>query len=266
MLALRAHGKTGTHVAPVCAGIFGLTWPGDERLVLRRLADVADQAFQVRTLAEDLPASENAEMLLADFGQIEQVVAGLPAAGNLEMVHLIQHVTDAGWRSLDLAEHLVARHHQEPKLDDDTVEQLLGKVRALIDEVTQSVDLDGRTRTALVRRLQRVEEALLNVRITGAVAVEEAAEGLVGHLVNTPPEKQQNPVLGKIAELACTALMAVASATGAMVPQLIAGDGNPPPKPPAVVVLEQVIPRAPISLPGTVENPTQPNADQPTTP
>ena len=260
MASIRPLAGSGTPVAQACADAFGLAWPDDYRLVMRRMADVADLAHEVRVLGGDPEHDSTTMVMLADFGQVEHVMSQLPGAANLQMTQLMHHMTDAGWRSLDLAELLLKqRQHQEPLLDDSTVQRLLKQVRALIDEVATAADLDEASRVALVRRLRTVEEALLNVTVTGTVAVEVAAEGLVGHVINQPAERRQHLVIRKAAEVASTALLAAAAAAGAMLPQLVAGgdDDGPAPQPPAVVIIEQVMP-GPLALPGQVQPAIEP--------
>ncbi len=255
MTAIRPHAGSGIAVVSACAEAFGLTWPDDYRLVMRRLADVADLAYEVRILGGDPEQDSMTMVMLADFGQVEQVMSQLPGAANLQMTQMLKHMTDAGWRSLDLAEALLTqRRHFEPVLDASTVQRLLEQVRSLIDESGSAEDPDEASRVALVQRLRTVEEALLNIKVTGTAGVEVAAEGLVGHVVNQPPEKRRNPVIRRVAEVASTALVAAAAATGAMLPQLVAGaHGTPAANPPAVVIFEQMV--GPMALPGQ-EQPT----------
>jgi hypothetical protein len=130
-------------------------------------------------------------------------------------------------------------------LADDVVERLLGQVRPIIDEVVQDRTLGERVKVALLQRLRAVEEALLSVRITGTVAVEQAAEGLVGHVVVPTRPEREHPLMKKALRLGGAVLMAAASATGAMIPELAAGTGDGA-QPPAIVIEQQVIEPAPL--------------------
>jgi hypothetical protein len=75
------------------------------------------------------------------------------------------------------------RRAAEPVVEEDTASWLTAEVEELINELIKATDLDSEVKQWLMQRLNEVRDALLNLRIHGALNLEEATNKITGGLV-----------------------------------------------------------------------------------
>ncbi|MFD6261684.1 hypothetical protein ACFWFK_11160 [Micromonospora chalcea] len=146
--------------------------------VLQGAADLVRLVDQVEHEVRALPEDEDPEHLLAFLPEIRKIVDALLYVGGVQMNHFTAQVTGEMIYSLASCARALRRNGRaEPVISEDSTNQLVDDVRAVIDDVVAS-DLPSALKELLVDRLRDVEEALLSVRIGGYASVEKAMDAL----------------------------------------------------------------------------------------
>ena len=137
---------------------------------------------------------------------------------------------------------MLHRHRREVVVADDDINRLVEETRHLIDEVISTDDLDEPTTTWMVSLLRKLEQALLNVKITGSAQIDEAANIVIGSVMRYPSRMVRimtHPVWHGI-----SVLLTVNTALGSVAEyQQITGDQQ------QRIVVEVTGPQGPLTLP-----------------
>lgn len=216
-----------------CA-IFGLDQQNfrDRLECMRRAASVAALASETRVMALQLPPSVHPNLLMKNFGEVDEVVARFPGLPHIPMQHFMQGLGGTGWHALEMLSAMLGTHLPEKVLDEEQRPDLIQRVRDLVDAVIATDDLTEEVKTVIIQRLRDAEDALVNVHIYASARVESATDALLGAALvrggaNWLREKPTGKQLGAL----ITAL-ALALGMAANVKTLL--PGNDDTEPPAI--------------------------------
>ncbi|WP_186031247.1 hypothetical protein [Burkholderia gladioli] len=92
----------------------------------------------------------------------------------------ISHIDEHTMTYLGMTADMIANRDFGKKLETSQLESLRKDVSELLQEALQS-DLDQKTKSAIVRHLQRLLTALDEYSLTGALPILDAVEGSIGH-------------------------------------------------------------------------------------
>jgi len=105
----------------------------------------------------------------------------LDATKRLHMSHqypataIFESIDNGGWSALRFASDVLDYYAAEASLTKDEEADYLAQVRAVIDAVASDETLSPSDRSRIVDLLRNVEQALVDIKINGALPVQEAA-------------------------------------------------------------------------------------------
>lgn len=197
--------------------------------VMRLGVALADLCVEVRDEVGKLPEFLFPDILLADFGQIENAVDTFTMARHQKVENLALQIDSAGHRGLEMIDLHLHRQRPQAWIQEPDRVALIEQVRALVIEVRSTNELDQESKEFILVRLAAVEKALLNAILAGTPSIELATEALFG-AVRRQPDMWDRIAgttiakrLGKLASALCMALGAVGGA-----PALMPGEGPGP--------------------------------------
>ena len=120
------------------------------------------------------------------YGQILDAVKRLQTPAGQRATDIFTSVNDAGWAALEYAAAVLGHHHSEPVINGVQRSDYIDQVRGLIDEIIGDATLSAQDRSRIVDLLRKVEQALLDVTINGALPVEEAVAATAAVVRATP--------------------------------------------------------------------------------
>jgi len=151
----------------------------DAELVRQELGGVAQLVYEINGAVSD-PALQPLEASVRRFRGV-WLEAAFPLQHNFqEGVHLIKPGPEALEALHVVALHLSTVAPDGSVLSDETRDNKLDQIHALITEVRADGDLPEEIVHRIVDRLQQVERALLHIDIGGPEALRLAAEALMG--------------------------------------------------------------------------------------
>jgi len=142
---------------------------------------------QLRVQAESVPPlmapyesnTHGYRRFVQHYPQIIQSTKMLSMPHQYSGSNIFEGVTDGGWIALELADEVLRSCAAEPSLTKGQEADHLGRIRALIDEVVADDGLSAADRARVVDLLRKVEQALLDIMINGALPVQDAAAAAV---------------------------------------------------------------------------------------
>jgi hypothetical protein len=226
-------------LADAAAKLLGVARPPEPTDLLPRLLAVAVQGRMATDAIGRLPPEAKAWIYLRHFDQVTAALQHLHEPYSVRVGTVLASIIETGWHALEMADDMLGEYYGEPAITQDDASRLLVRVRELIDEVSDATDLDDETQRRLIALLRDVEDALVDVRITGIHRVEEAADGLAGGLLGQEPDSWADKTLQKVGRFARELIMATVAATAA---QLTANELTPPSQPPpSVLIIDYMI-------------------------
>ncbi|MBE1485589.1 hypothetical protein [Plantactinospora soyae] len=219
----------------VWADIFDVD-PTDMAGLMRGIADVAATAADVRTQINAL--SDDPQIFLMHYGEVERTVAKFPYMGNNHMNWFLSDFRDTGRYCLIHCSTLLTRRQPEPRLVDETIQNLVNEIHSILRAVEHHENLDSELKAFLLRHLLVLKRALEDFHLFGSKPVEQALDEAVGAIGRKPHlverMRQNNYVSAFIALLlSVDVALGMASNTKA----LTASPVNPPSPSPAVAEL-----------------------------
>ena len=103
----------------------------------------------------------------------------------------IAHLGGVPLRNLGFCSRELDRRGGEFKIEDETLKTLQKDVEALLNEMLEA-DLPISLRDFIVRQLQTIKNAIVEYRLGGVAALEQALESVVGALILRKPELLRN--------------------------------------------------------------------------
>jgi hypothetical protein len=151
--------------------------------VIGRGAALMDLASETRQQMARLPGHFHADALLADFGEVEAALSQFLDLPRIKMVHFFQPLNGTGWRSLEFADLHLSSQLGERWIAGAQRDDLLRRVRSLINVVLESDDLGDEARLFVVDRLRQVETTLVQAQLRGVGDIESASDALVAGIL-----------------------------------------------------------------------------------
>ena len=176
---VRSQPKQQTPIGSIWGAIFDCD-PRDTRSIIKGLGNVIDLTEEARAATKDKIAN-CPEFYLAPYDKIDQL------CGHMHMETPWRQVAGAPdaaiMTALEFVEHLLAPYFGTASEDnEEKIIGLLSTLDQLIEECVRS-DLGEDLKTLFVKQLQSLRSALLNFRIGGAQAIQEAVDQATGSLV-----------------------------------------------------------------------------------
>jgi hypothetical protein len=235
VLAVAAGSRSNNPAPNVWAGIFNVSLTQPQQFLARASA-LTEMVAEVRSLVEELPVTEDPELILRNYGQVEQTVANFLRVSGLNMVQFMGPLQDTGLLSVEMADRALRRNgYREPQLDRSQIDDLRDEVHDLISDVVGTDSLTPRDKRAIIAHLRAVEDALTNATLS-ADQLQRQAEGLVGAILGLPRRAIESDVVRGVAKFAAAVTLAV---TVNIATQQIENAIDAP-KPASVVILERI--------------------------
>jgi hypothetical protein len=233
-LSSAASSRSGNLAADAWAGILnaGRATP----LFFARVADLTALVAEVRALVEDLPDTEDPELIVRHYDQVDGIVANFIHVGNINMNEFMEPLKDTGLISIEMADRALRRRgHRESRLEQSELDRLRDEVHDLISDVLGADSLAAEQKRSIVAHLRAVEDTLTCAFLSDADLI-HATDGLVGAMLALPRRAWDNHAVRGVAKFAATVVAAVAVnlATTAVENAIEA------PKPPSVVLIERI--------------------------
>lgn len=175
-------------VSKVLSDAIGI--PGDTvdgRVEAMRVATrLADLAQEVRQEAALLPEHVEPDVMLEDFSQFDTLFDHLTLARQVRVGDMMAKVDAAAHRSLDMLSRQLHRYRPQPTVDEKVRQDLLMNVRHLRQQVAQDGALAKDVQDFILSRFGEIERVLREARITGALPIEMATDGLIGSIRRHP--------------------------------------------------------------------------------
>ncbi len=156
-------------------------------------ADVHLRLAQLRMQAESVPeivalhASKlKSGSFFRQYPVINDVIKRCQTQPHESMSSLMRAMTPAAWSALEDANNVLSQHSREVPISAKLEHAYVDQVRALIDQVADDDTLSAADRSRLVNLLRNVEQALLDMKISGTLPVQEAAAA-AGAIVRLSP-------------------------------------------------------------------------------
>ena len=121
-----------------------------------------------------------------NYHQILDATKRLCAPAGFQANEIFTSVDGAGWSALEFADDVLRQHSNEVPISDDQYQDYLSRVQVLIQDVAGDLSLSPADRSQIVDLLRKLEQALLEIKINGTLAVQEAAAA-AGAVVRLSP-------------------------------------------------------------------------------
>ncbi|PAU77006.1 hypothetical protein CK501_15415 [Halovibrio salipaludis] len=168
----------GICVRDVWAPVFGCS-PKDEASVLRGLVEVYGLCEEVKNLIK-LNPDLNHDLYLASFPKIEKAI--LPVNLGQQWKALRSNLDGEVLARLQFCAEALQGFYSEEAISEEDVSQIHEMVSALSDAITDS-SISPELKLALLEELDRIQKAIVLIKIKGAKGLKEALQSLVGSVV-----------------------------------------------------------------------------------
>jgi hypothetical protein len=158
-------------------------------LVLMKMLDEPQESARIyHSMTELRLQAESVPRLMEQYaempgyaGYLDHYPQILDATKRLHMPHqypataIFDSIDNGGWSALRFASDVLGYYAAEGSLTKDQEADYLAQVRAVIDAVASDETLSRSDRSRIVDLLRKVEQALVDIKINGALPVQEAA-------------------------------------------------------------------------------------------
>jgi hypothetical protein len=159
--------------------------PPESARMYRHMAELRIQAESIPDLVLDFPIP-GYRSFVKNYPQILDATKRLCAPAGQRAEDIFVSVNEGGWSALDFADEVLSGNAAEVTITEDQRVSYLEQVQALWVEILRDETFPADYKSRIVGLLRKVEEALVDIAVSGTGPVEDAVASVIGVMQTNP--------------------------------------------------------------------------------